>query len=88
MLRTDIAKYFDLLRQNGIDRLYHITSRDNWTSIRKHGLYSVNLLKQRGIEGYRSYADKVTRKSDEAIGADAFVHLSFSPYPIFLEAGS
>lgn len=87
MLRTDIAKYFDLLRQNGIDRLYHITSRDNWTSIRKHGLYSVNLLKQRGIEGYRSYADKVTRKSDEAIGADAFVHLSFSPYPIFLEAG-
>lgn len=87
MIRSDYENFIDVLRENNIDRLYHITSRDNWNSIRKHGLYSAALLKQRGVEGYHSYADKVTRKSDEAIGADSFVHLSFSPFPIFLEAG-
>jgi hypothetical protein len=87
MIRQDFENHIELLREHGVDKLYHITSRDNWESIRKHGLYSVELMRQRGIEGHRSYNDIVTRKSDEAAGLNRYIHLSFSSNPIFLEAG-
>ena len=84
MIRQDFENHIELLREHGVDKLYHITSRDNWESIRKHGLYSVELMRQRGIEGHRSYNDIVTRKSDEAAGLNRYIHLSFSSNPIFL----
>ena len=87
MVRQDFERYIELLRERGADRLYHITSRDNWESIRKHGLYSAEQLKLRGIEGHRQYADIVTRKSDDMAGLNSYIHLSFSSNPIFLEAG-
>lgn len=87
MLRPDYKQYIDYLQSRGVDRLYHVTSRANWDSIRKVGLYSVGLLKDRGILGYHTYSDTISRLCDESIGAHRYIHLSFSPNPVFLETG-
>lgn len=87
MLRPDYKQYIEYLQSRGVDRLYHVTSRTNWDSIRKVGLYSVDLLKDRGILGYQTYSDTISRLCDESIGAHKYIHLSFSSNPVFLETG-
>lgn len=87
MIRQDFESYIKLLQEHGVDKLYHITTQENWESIRKNGLYSVKLMEQYNI-GVRKYSsDIVTQKNDEIAGLNKYIHLTFSPYPIFLEAG-
>lgn len=85
MKRENFDSYKDLLRENGVDRLYHITSRENWESIRMNGIYSVDNQLKNDISS-RPLRDEISRKYNEQLGLNKYVHLSFSSNPVFLES--
>lgn len=85
MKRDNFDSYIQLLRDNGVDRLYHVTSRENWESIRMNGIYSAE-NQQRNNMASRPIMDEMSRIRDHKLGLDKYVHLSFSANPVFLEA--
>lgn len=85
MKRENFSSYVQLLHNNGVDRLYHVTSRENWESIRMNGIYSADNLNKNNING-RFLTDEMSRLYDAKLGLNQFVHLSFSANPVFLES--
>lgn len=85
MKRDNFEKFITLLHENGIEKLYHITHRQNWDSIRTKGIYSSANLRRNNIQA-QSSVDDVNQYVDIDSRLDDYVHLSFSPYPVFLEA--
>lgn len=85
MNRYDAEDILQTLRDKGVDRLYHITDRENWPSIKKYGLLSLDLLKEKGIEPKKSCGDRVSRARRRKRGLGDLVHLSFLNAPFCLE---
>jgi hypothetical protein len=85
MKRDNFDSYIQLLRDNGVDRLYHVTSRENWESMRMNGIYSAENQQRNNMAG-RPIMDEMSRIRDHKLGLDKYVHLSFSANPVFLEA--
>lgn len=75
----------EVLRESGIDCLYHITSRKNWLTIKSHGLLSLCTLSEKTNGSFEVNSDRVTRILSHSRGLDKYVHLSFSETPPFLE---
>ena len=84
MKRYDAEDVLRTLRDKGVDRLYHITDRENWASIKKYGLLSLDLLNQKEINPEKSCGDKISRKRRIKTGLGDLVHLSFFKDPICL----
>lgn len=85
MKRDNFDSYIQLLRDNGVDRLYHVTSKENWESIRMNGIYSAENQQKNNIAG-RPIMDEMFKLRDNKLRLDKYVHLSFSANPVFLEA--
>ena len=85
MKRDNFDSYIQLLRDNGVDRLYHVTSKENWESIRMNGIYSAENQQKNNIAG-RPIMDGMFKLRDNKLRLDKYVHLSFSANPVFLEA--
>lgn len=83
MKRENFDSYTQLLRENGVDRLYHITHRENWESIRLNGIYSSESIAKKNISA-KFISDEVTHACDEKLGLNGYVHLTFSTNPVFL----
>lgn len=88
MKRYDAEDVLQALREKGIDRLYHITDRENWASIKKYGLLSLDLLNEKEIDPEKSCGDRISRKRRIKKGLGDLVHLSFFKAPICLEQAS
>lgn len=85
MKRYDAEDVLQTLRDKGVDRLYHITDRENWASIKKYGLLSLDLLNEKEIDPKKSCGDRVSRRSMKKKGLGNLVHLSFFDSPVCLE---
>ena len=73
------VKISQMLRDNGIMKLYHFTDRDNLQSIIEHGgLYSWEDCAIKGIVIPRSGSNEVSRSLDRQHGLQDYVRLSFT----------
>lgn len=78
------AQVIQYLRDNGIDCLYHITSRKNWAAIREKGICALSLLEEQGLTPPEFGSDSLDREIRRRKGLDHFVSLSFSISSPFL----
>lgn len=85
MKRYDAEEFLQALRDKGVDRLYHVTDRENWPSIKNYGLLSLDYLKERNIDPQKSCSDRVTRSRLRKTGISGLVHLTANRNPICLE---
>lgn len=85
MIRIDAEEVLQALRSFGIDRLYHITDRENWPSIKKNGILSLDFLNAKGINPGKSCSNKIRRIQLCKKGLGDQVHLSFSASPPCLD---
>ena len=72
------------LRDNGIDCLYHITSRMTWATIREKGICALSLLEEQGLTPPEFGSDSLDREIRQRKGLDHYVSLSFSISSPFL----
>ena len=76
--KTDWQDYQNLLKQNGIGKLYHFTDRDNLASIIQHGgLYSWADCEEKGIQIAKPGGSSQSRDLDRRDGLQHFVRVSF-----------
>jgi len=85
MKRYDAEEFLQALRDKGVDRLYHVTDRENWPSIKKFGLLSLDYLKERSIEPQKSCSDRAKRSRLRKNSISDLVHLTANRNPICLE---
>ena len=78
------AQVIQYLRDNGIDCLYHITSRKNWAAIRENGICALSLLEGQGLTPLEFGSDSLDREIRQRKGLDHYVCLSFSLSSPFL----
>ena len=78
------AKVIQYLRDNGIDCLYHITSRKNWAAIRENGICALSLLEEQGLTPLEFGSDSLDREIRQRKGLVHYVSLSFSLSSPFL----
>ena len=76
----------ELFELNGVTTLYHVTSSSNWDNIKKNGLLSIDILKERGIQISASIGDDVSRKIDSDNDLTSYIHLSFCEHAPCLDA--
>lgn len=69
----------------GVDRLYHVTDKENWQSIKRYGLLSLDYLTERGVNPLKSCGDQVSRYARQKEGMGNLVHLAFRHDPICLD---
>ena len=81
-METPVLQY---LKNNGIDCLYHFTSRKNWPSIRNKGICSLCFLEQNELIPSEYGSDYLDRERRQKSGLDDYISLSFSPHPKFLD---
>jgi hypothetical protein len=67
----------DVLRNNGIQVLYHFTDAVNLDSIREHGLLSASCVTQQSLKA-RMNSDAKSREMDVQMGLENFVRLSLN----------
>lgn len=84
MQQSEYNRIVRYLKGYGINCLYHITSRENWPSIRTNGLFSACQIETKGISAVYG-SDKLDRYLNRHSGKrlDEYVHLSFSAIPPF-----
>lgn len=71
-------RYFSVLKENGIQYLYHFTDRKNLAKIKEAGgLYSWHFLESKGIIIPRPGGDDLSRSLDKKFGLQDYVRLSF-----------
>lgn len=85
MIRYDAEEVLQELRGMGVDRLYHVTDRENWQSIKKYGLLSLDYLRERGVNPQKSCGDRISRARIQRQGMGNLVHLALRKDPICLE---
>ena len=76
----------ELFEHNGVTELYHVTDSSNWDNIKKNGLLSIDILKERGIQISASIGDDVSRKIDSDNDLTSYIHLSFCEHAPCLDA--
>lgn len=81
MIRIDADELISILRSNGVDRLYHVTDASNWDSIKRFGIFSAQLLKQKNVPDVCYGSDRISQIISQRKGLDHYVHLSFSNTP-------
>ena len=79
-MKTVFVRYSNikLLKDNGINHLYHFTDLSNLASIRKKGLMSASNLLKHSIPA-KLNSNELSRKLDTKAGLEDFVRLSFCP---------
>lgn len=77
-LKDESTRIENILKRNGIDRLFHFTDKANLDSIRKHGgLYSWEYCNKNNIEIVRPGGNQLSRKLDSKKNLGNYVRLSF-----------
>lgn len=70
----------DPFNRYAVTSFYHFTDRKNAASIREHGgLYSLAILRAKGIEILAPGGNEWSHDADEMKGLDQYVHLCFRP---------
>lgn len=77
--KQNYQDFLDVLKKNGINKLYHFTDRDNLESIIKNGgLYSWMDCKERGITIRKPGGGELSRQLDLRDGLQNYVRVSFT----------
>jgi|GEM_PF-3877240 len=78
--KSNWQEYIEVLKRNGITKLYHFTDRDNLESIiREGGIYSWADCRDRGITIARPGGSSTSRSLDERDGLQYYARVSFVP---------
>lgn len=78
--RDNSSEFLEILRRNGITKLYHFTDRDNLDSIVSNGgLYSWADCEAKGITISKPGGSAQSRSLDSRDGLQNFVRISFTP---------
>lgn len=78
--RDNSSEFLEILRRNGITKLYHFTDRDNLDSIVSNGgLYSWADCEANGITISKPGGSAQSRSLDSRDGLQNFVRVSFTP---------
>lgn len=87
MNRNEFEELKFILLEHGIDRLFHITDRSNWTSIKENnGIRSSDSLRNCDAIFTGSCGDILSRNIDQKLFLSDYVHLSFIPEAPWLRA--
>lgn len=80
MNRNEFEELKSILLEHGIDRLFHITDRSNWTSIKENnGIRSSDSLRNCDAVFKGSCGDGLSRHIDQELSLSDYIHLSFIP---------
>ena len=87
MNRNEFEELKSILLEHGIDRLFHITDRSNWTSIKENnGIRSSDSLRNCDAVFKGSCGDGLSRHIDQELSLSDYIHLSFIPEAPWLRA--
>jgi len=87
MNRNEFEELKTILLEHGIDRLFHITDRSNWTSIKENnGIRSCDSLRNCDAAFKASCGDYLSRHIDQELSLSDYIHLSFIPIAPWLRA--
>lgn len=87
MNKNEFGELKSILLEHGIDRLFHVTDRSNWTSIKENnGIRSSDSLRNCEAIYRGSCGDCVSRYIDQDLSLGDYIHLSFIPEAPWLKA--